>query len=108
MEKTGLTKSISNALSNLNVKQLDEILREYDVPGRSLVRNKGDKIVRILKEIKEVATINEYLIRYGKQPIRIKVETTTNRSTWKPERRNIVKTMSEPIAKLLSELQKKR
>ena len=108
MEKTDLNKSISNALNNLNVKQLDEILREYDVPGRSLVRRKGDKIVRILKEIKEVATINEYLIRYGKQPIRIEVETPTNRSTWEPERRNIVKTMHEPIAKPLSEWQKKR
>ena len=107
MEKTDLNKSISNALNNLNVKQLDEILREYDVPGRSLVRRKGDKIVRILKEIKKVGTINEYLIRYGKQPIRIEVETPTNRSTWEPERRNIVKTMHEPIAKSLSERQKK-
>ena len=100
--------NISNALNNLNVEQLDEILREYYVPGRSLVRRKGDKIVRILKEIKEVSTTNEYLIRYGKQPIRIEVETPTNRSTWEPERRNIVKTMHEPIAKPLSEQQKKR
>ena len=61
-----------------------------------------------MKEIKEVAAINEYLIRYGKQPIRIEVETPTNRSTWKPERRNIVKTVHEPIAKPLSERQKKR
>ena len=107
-----LNKSISNALSNLNVKQLDEILREYDVPGRSLVRRKGDKIVKILKEIKEVATINEYLIRYGKQPIRIEVEAPTNRSTWEPEREIIAKTapepMTEPVAKPLSERQKKR
>ena len=108
MEKTCLNKSISNALSNLNVKQLDEILREYDVPGRSLVRRKGDKIIRILKEIKEVAMINEYLIRYGKHPIKNKLEEFT----WKPERRNIAKTMSEPMTKPtvkpLSERQKKR
>ena len=111
-----LNKSISNALSNLNIKQLDQILREYDVPGRSLVRRKGDKIVRILKEIKEVATINEYLIRYGKQPIRIEVEAPTNRSTWEPEREiiakttpeSMAKTTSEPVAKPLTERQKKR
>ena len=103
-----LNESISNALNNLNVKQLDEILRESGVPGRSLIRRKGDKIVRILREIKEVATINEYLIRYGKQPIRIEVEAQTNRSTWEPEREIIAKTMTEPVAKPLTERQKKR
>ena len=61
-----LNESMYNALGALNVKQLDEILRKYDIQGRSLIRRKGDKIVRILEEIKEVATINEYLIRYGK------------------------------------------
>ena len=76
-----LNESMYNALGALNVKQLDEILREYDIQGRSLIRRKGDKIVRILEEIKELATINEYLIRYGKQPIRIEVEAPTNRST---------------------------
>ena len=111
-----LNESMYNALGTLNVKQLDEVLREYDVQSRSLIRRKGDKIVRILEEIKELATINEYLIRYGKQPIRIEVEAPTNRSakgsTWEPEREIIAKTMpepmTEPIVKPLSERQKKR
>ena len=107
-----LNESIRNALNNLNVKQLDEILREYGFPSRSLIRRKGDKIVRILEEIKELATVNEYLIRYGKQPIRIEVEAPNNRSTWEPEREIIAKTtpepMTEPIVKPLSERQKKR
>ena len=106
-----LNESMYNALGALNVKQLDEILREYDIQGRSLIRRKGDKIVRILEEIKELETINEYLIRYGKQLIRIKVEAPTNRSTWEPEREIIAKTtpepMTEPIVKPLSEWQKK-
>ena len=107
-----LNESMYYALGALNVKQLDEILREYDVQGRSLIRRKGNKIVRILEEIKELATINEYLIRYGKQPIRIEVEAPTNRSKWEPERETITKTtpepMTEPIVKPLSERQKKR
>ena len=47
------------------------------------------------------------MIRYGKQPIRIEVEASTNRSTWEPGREIIAKTMSEPksepIAKTTSE-----
>ena len=66
----------NNALQTLNVKQLDEILRELEVQGRSKFRRKQDKIDRILRE---VTTINEYLIRYKKQPIRTKpIEKTNN------------------------------
>ena len=65
-----MEKENNNAFQN--VKQLDEILRELEVQGRSQFRRKQDKIDRILKEVSEVATINEYLIRYKKQPIRTK------------------------------------
>ena len=64
-----MEKENNNALQTLNVKQLDEILRELEVQGRSKFRRKQDKIDRILKE---VATINENLIRHKKQPIRTK------------------------------------
>ena len=67
-----MEKENNNALQTLNVKQLDEILRELEVQGHSKFRRKQDKIDRILKEVSEVATINEYLIRYKKQPIRTK------------------------------------
>ena len=67
-----MEKENNNALQTLNVKQLDEILRELEVQGRSKFRRKQDKIDRILKEVSEVATINEYLIRYKKQQIRTK------------------------------------
>ena len=65
-----MEKENNNALQSLNVKQLDEILRELEIRGRSTFRRKQDKIDRILREVSEVATINEYLIRYKKQPIR--------------------------------------
>ena len=104
-----LNKSTSNALNNLNVKQLDEILHEYGVPGRSLIRRKNNKIFKILEEIKEIAMINEYLIRYGKQPIKIKVEASIKRrSTWEPEREIITESIVAPVAKPLTERQKKR
>ena len=67
-----MEKENNNALQTLKVKQLDEILRELEVQGRSKFRRKHDKIDRILKEVNEVATINEYLTRYKKQPIRTK------------------------------------
>ena len=67
-----MEKENNNALQILNVKQLDEILRELEVQGRPEFRRKQDKIDRILKEVSEVATINEYLIRYKKRPIRTK------------------------------------
>ena len=57
-----MEKENNNALQSLNVKQLHEILRELEVQGRSRERRKEDKIRRILKEVSEVATINEYLI----------------------------------------------
>ena len=65
----------NNALQTLNVKQLDEILRELEVQGCLKFRRKQDKIDRILRE---VTTINEYLIRYKKQPIGTKPIEKTN------------------------------
>ena len=67
-----MEKEINNALQQLNVRQLDEILRELEVRGRSTLRREEHKVDRISKEISEIATINEYLIRYGKQPIMVK------------------------------------
>ena len=67
-----MEKENNNALQTLNVKQLDEILRELEVRGRSTFRRKQDKIDRILKEVSD---INEYLIRYKKQSIRTKDKT---------------------------------
>ena len=62
-----MEKEITNALNGLNVNQLSKILTDLDVIGRSLLRRKDDKVARISKE--NLSKINNYLIKYGKQPI---------------------------------------
>ena len=56
-----------NALNGLNVNQLSKILTDLGVPGRSSLRKKNEKVDRISKE--DPSKINDYLIKYGKQPI---------------------------------------
>ena len=62
-----MEKEITNALNGLNVNQLSKILTDLDVIGRSSLRRKYDKVARISKE--NLSKINDYLIKYGKQPI---------------------------------------
>ena len=93
----------NNALQTLNVKQLDEILRELEIQGRSKFRRKQDKIDRILRE---ATTINEYLIRYKKQPIRTKPIEKTNDIKKLSERQK--KSRTKDRAKLSKERNKIR
>ena len=54
-------------MNALNVDQLSKILADLGVLGRSSLTKKDEKVARISRE--DPSKINDYLIRYGKQPI---------------------------------------
>ena len=106
-----MEKEITNTLNGLNVNQLSKILADLEVTGRSSLRKKDEKVARISRE--DPSRINDYLIKYGKQPInqvkkaRSSTENESPRDP-KPIRKRAKKRESQLRTKLKKESERAR
>ena len=100
-----MEKKITNALNGLNVNQLSKILAELGVLGRSSLRKKDEKVARKSRE--DPSRINDYLIKYGKQPInQVKARSSTDNESPldpKPISKRVKKRESQLRTKLKKE-----